>query len=315
MGSPATGEALEVARTAARWLALLESGAATEDDHRRLQHWRNSSSSHEHTWQKAQLLRQRFSGLPADLALATLDRPDLARRAVLKRALGVAALVPATWLVGRQLPVDAWTADLQTATGERRQLTLADGSALQLNTNTAVNIDLIARRLTLVRGELALSVPGSQALTIQMPYGQVGVTQSEVCVRVNERDCRISVFSGVARVQPLHGPELLLREGQQVSLQATGNGPLQAFDVAQPGWRQGVLVAENQPLGEFLRELSRFRPGLLRWAPELDGLRVTGSFRLDNTDSVLALLAASLPVEVVSRTRYWVTLVARKNIA
>lgn len=308
-------EALEVARAAARWLALLESGAATEADHQRLQAWRSSHAQHESTWQKAQLLRQRFADVPAALAMATLDRPDLARRGALKRALGVAALVPAAWLLSRQLPLEVWTADLHTATGERKQLTLADGSNLQLSTDSAVNVDLLARQLILLRGEMALTVPGSSMLTIQSPYGQVMVSSSDVCVRLNERDCRVSVVSGVARVQPLSGAEMLLQEGQQISLHAGGIGPLQAFDAAEPGWREGVLIAENQPLGDFLRELSRFRPGLLRWEPTLETLRVTGSFRLDNTDKVLALLAASLPIEVQSRSRYWVTLVPRKNLA
>ncbi|MGE1115902.1 hypothetical protein ACQJ0K_29855, partial [Priestia megaterium] len=71
-------------------------------------------------------------------------------------------------------------------------------------------------------------------------------------------------------------------------------------------------IAQNQPLGDFLRELRRFRPGLLRWAPELENLRVIGSFRVDDTDRVLSLLAASLPLEVQSRTRYWVTLMPLK---
>ncbi|MCY1425657.1 Protein FecR [compost metagenome] len=75
-----------------------------------------------------------------------------------------------------------------------------------------------------------------------------------------------------------------------------------------------MLLAQNQPLGDFLRELSRYRSGLLRWEPALEALRVTGSFRLDDTDRVLALLAASLPLEVRSRTRYWITLLPRKNI-
>jgi transmembrane sensor len=83
--------------------------------------------------------------------------------------------------------------------------------------------------------------------------------------------------------------------------------------VLAPGWREGVLMAKNQPLGDFLRELSAYRPGVLRWEPELEALRVTGSFRLDDTDRVLALLAASLPLDVHSRTRYWVTLLPRKN--
>jgi transmembrane sensor len=114
-------------------------------------------------------------------------------------------------------------------------------------------------------------------------------------------------------LQPLRGPVFSLRAGQQVSLQAMGAGRLEPFDVLAPGWRDGVLMAQNQPLGDFLRELSTYRPGLLRWEPELESLRVTGSFRLEDTDRILTLLAASLPLEVHRRTRYWVTLLPRKN--
>ncbi|WP_445178329.1 FecR domain-containing protein [Pseudomonas sp. McL0111] len=315
MRAAPTSEAREVARAAAEWLALLEAGEADAEDHARLQSWRSSDSRHEQAWQKAQFLRQRFSQLPSALVMATLDRPDPARRAALKRALGVAALVPAAWLISRQLPLDVWRADLHTGTGEHKRMPLADGSTLQLNTASAVNVDLGARQLTLVRGEMALNVPGSAALTINAPYGRIIVSRSEVCVRLNERDCNVSVVSGSVRLQPLHGPVLVLREGQQVSLQASGAGSVSGFDANMPGWRDGVLTAQNQPLGIFLAELSRYRPGLLRWEPALDSLRVTGSFRLDDTDKVLALLAASLPLEVHSRTRFWVTLTARKNIA
>ena len=307
-------EAREVARAAAQWLALLESGEANEADHSRLKTWRESDSRHENAWQKIQLLRQRFSSLPTELAMATLDRPDLARRAALKRALALAALVPTAWLISRQLPLDVWRADLHTSTGEHKQTLLADGSTLQLNTASAVNVDLTSRELTLVRGEMALNVRGGAALTINAPYGRIIVSRSEVCVRLNERECNVSVLSGSVQLQPLHGPLLQLNAGQQINLQASGAGLVTPYDTKMPGWRDGVLMAQNQPLGDFLRELSRYRPGLLRWDPALENLRITGSFRLDNTDKVLALLAASLPLEVHSRTRFWVTLMPRKNI-
>ncbi|MBC3953745.1 FecR domain-containing protein [Pseudomonas triticifolii] len=310
-----SSEAREVARSAAKWLALLESGGANDDDHVRLQHWRDSCSSHERAWQKAQQLRQRFSGLPTPLAMATLDRPDKARRALLKKALGVATLVPAVWLLGRQLPLDVWRADLHTAIGEHTRLSLADGSTLQLNTDSAVNLDLAARRVTLVRGEIALKVPGSTPLTIEAPYGRVIISRGEVCVRIGENDCQVSVVSGTVQVQPLQGPTLDLQAQQQVSLLRSGAGQISAFDAMLPGWRDGVLTAQNQPLGHFLHELGRYRPGLLRWEPALESLRVTGSFRLDNTDRILSLLAASLPVDVQMRTRYWVTLVPRQKRA
>ncbi|KJZ65265.1 FecR domain-containing protein [Pseudomonas fluorescens] len=312
-GSTPSAEARQAVRAAAQWLALMESGAANDRDRANLQHWRDSHPSHEHAWQKAQLLRQRFTDLPSALAMASLDRPQTSRRTVLKRAVGAVALVPTAWLISRQLPLDVWRADLRTATGEGKKVQLADGSSLQLNTASAVDIDLKNRRLTLVEGEIALNVPGASPLTIQTRFGQVLASQSEVCVRQGQTGCKVSVLKGAVQLQPLRGPVFSLRAGQQVSLQAMGAGRVEPFDVLAPGWRDGVLMAQNQPLGDFLRELSTYRPGLLRWEPELESLRVTGSFRLEDTDRILTLLAASLPLEVHRRTRYWVTLLPRKN--
>ncbi|TFY84863.1 DUF4880 domain-containing protein [Pseudomonas nabeulensis] len=298
----------DVARAAAQWLALLESGAATEGDHAALQHWRDSHPQHEQTWQKAQTLRQRFSDLPQALAMASLDRPQPGRRAVLKRALGLAALVPTAWLISRQLPVEAWRADLRTATGERKRLPLSDGAYVQLNTATAIDIDLAQRRISLLDGELALSVPGRMAMTLRTRYGEVSVSQAEICVRQLADGCRVSVLKGTAQVRDMNGQLATLQQGQQASLKASGMGDWAPFDVSQLGWRDGVLTAQNQPLGDFLRELERYRPGVLRWDPRLEALRVTGSFRLDDTDRILSLLASTLGFEVQARTRYWITL-------
>ncbi|UII69144.1 DUF4880 domain-containing protein [Pseudomonas sp. HN11] len=298
----------DVARAAAQWLALLESGGATERDHAALQHWRDSHPQHEQTWQKAQTLRQRFSDLPQALAMASLDRPQPGRRAVLKRALGTAALVPTAWLVSRQLPLEAWRADLHTVTGERKRIELADGVNLQLNTATAVDVDLAQRRISLVEGELALDVPGTAAMTVQTRYGELRVSQAEVCVRQLAADCLVSVLKGSVQVRDLNGQMATLQGGQQAPLIASGLGAWVPFDVLQLGWRDGVLTAQNQALGDVLRELERYRPGVLRWEPSLESLRVTGSFRLDDTDRILSLLASTLGLKVQTRTRYWVTL-------
>ncbi|MBN2978403.1 FecR domain-containing protein [Pseudomonas lactucae] len=303
----------DVARAAAQWLALLESGTATERDHAALQHWRDSHPLHEHTWQRAQSLRQRFSELPQALAMASLDRPQPGRRAVLKRALGVAALLPTAWLISRQLPIDTWRADLHTATGERKRLPLTDGASLQLNTATAVDVDVAQRRITLVDGELALNVAGAAAMTLHTRYGQLQVSQAEVCVRQLAAGCLVSVLKGAVQVQDLSGNSSTLQGSQQAPLKASGLGAWVPFDVLQLDWRDGVLTAQNQALGDFLRELARYRPGVLRWEPGLETLRVTGSFRLDDTDRVLELLASTLGLEVRARTRYWVSL--RKKLA
>jgi len=304
----------QIAEDAAHFLVLLESGSASADDRARLQRWREQSPHHEQTWQKAQGLRQRFAGLPPELAMASLDRPDSGRRAVLKRALIVAALLPAGWMLAQQAPIAALRADLRTAAGERRDLRLQDGSLLQLDTASALNIDLEqgARLLTLIEGEMALNMAGNvPPMIIQTRQGRVQASGAELCIRQHGDQCLVYVWRGDVELSAQHGQSLRLRSGQQATMSAESISSVRAFDVRQPGWRQGVLSVENQPLGVFLAELSRYRPGILRWQPELERLNVTGTFRLDDTDQILKLLAASLPVQVVSRTRYWVTLSLR----
>jgi transmembrane sensor len=48
----------------------------------------------------------------------------------------------------------------------------------------------------------------------------------------------------------------------------------------------------------------------LRCDPEVANLRITGTFQLGNIENVLAALPRTLPVDVVYRTRYWVTITA-----
>lgn len=204
---------------------------------------------------------------------------------------------------------------MRTAVGERRQALLSDGTLLQLNTDSAVDIELGAGRVALLRGEVAVSVPANLSLTLQVTYGRVVLSEGEACLRLLDEACRVSAIKGSVSLQPLRGPAVMLQAGQQASLQAAGVGPVKAFDAWQLGWREGALRLDDRPLGELLHELRRYRPGVLRWAPELERLRVTGTFRLDNTDRVLALLAASLPLQVQTRTRYWVSLTAREHRA
>lgn len=308
-----TDETRRVARSAARWLALIESGDASEWDHVALQRWRDVHPSHEHAWQRIQALRERFGGLPPELAMASLDRPDPGRRRMLKGVLGFATLAPAAWLVSHELPV--WRADVATRVGEQRRLTLADGSVLDINTDSALNLDAAQRRLTLLHGEVALRMAAGSPFIIQTAQGRATLGAGEICVRQYGDTCQFSLFSGAGQLQADAYDTLALPAGQRLTLRGGRVASTQAFDVAQLGWRDGVLMANDQPLGDFLRELDRYRSGLLRWSPALEGLRVTGSFRLADTDQILDLLAASLPLEVHKRTRYWVNLVPREKIA
>src|SRR5690606_17545393 len=72
-------------------------------------------------------------------------------------------------------------------------------------------------------------------------------------------------------------------------------------------WTQGMLTVVEWRLADFIAELSRYRSGVLRCASSIAELRLSGAFRIDNTDIVLENLSASLPIKVRYLTRYWVS--------
>ncbi|MDF2796581.1 MAG: iron dicitrate transporter FecR, partial [Pseudomonas orientalis] len=75
-------------------------------------------------------------------------------------------------------------------------------------------------------------------------------------------------------------------------------------------WNDGVLSVQKMPLGEFIAEVSRYRPGVVRCSDTVAGLYVFGTYQLADTDQILALIARTLPIRINYRTRYWVNVSA-----
>jgi len=80
---------------------------------------------------------------------------------------------------------------------------------------------------------------------------------------------------------------------------------------AAPAWTRRLLLADNLPLGDFVRELSRYRRGYLGCAPEVAGLRLVGAYPLGDHEAVFAMLEDSLPIKVRHILPWWVTITAR----
>ncbi|MGV2834146.1 hypothetical protein ACNPOQ_10385, partial [Pseudomonas shirazensis] len=76
-------------------------------------------------------------------------------------------------------------------------------------------------------------------------------------------------------------------------------------------WVDGMLVAAQMRLADFLDELSRYRHGRLSCSEQVANLRISGSYPLDDSERILQMLEVALPVSVRRFTRYWVTVERR----
>ncbi len=330
MGSTANARDLpldrQVLRQAAQWLVRLHPGAEPPPEaFRECERWRAQNPEHERAWQRAQLLNDQFSTLPPALARTTLNR-KLSRRKALAAMGAAAAALPAVWFAGRLAPWAAWSAEYRTGTGQRRELRLADGSSVLMNAGSAVDIayDALSRRVLLRAGEILVRTApdrgrpeAARPFAVSSEAGAVRSLDARYTVRQRGAQCRVAVLEGAVEVTPRDVPGQRLRvvAGQCLAFTAQGADALQPAAAGEGEWARGVLVADNMRLADFLEALSHYRPGLLQCDPAVADLRLSGGFQLQDTDKVLALLPATLPVRVVSRSRYWILVEPRSSAA
>ncbi len=305
-----------VALQAAEWFFLLQSGEATAQDHQRWAQWCAARPAHAAAWERAQRVGQTFGGLPPALALPVLARPATVRRRAAAKAMAALLIsAPAGWMAWQHRPGQA---DLRTATGERREVMLADGSRLQLDTASAVEIDFNgALRLVHLRsGAIHIQTAADSQATarpfvVVTAQGRVRALGTRFSVRQDSAHTVVAVQEHAVELRPAqsHGLALVLQAGQQARISAGNAGPVQAADLHADSWTRGVLRVRDMRLQDFAAELARYRPGILHCDPAVAELRISGAFQLADTTPVLDSLPKALPVEVLYRSRYWVTLV------
>jgi len=216
----------------------------------------------------------------------------------------------------RYLPIDYWLADQRTATGEQRTIRLDDGTLINLNTHSAVDVrfDDKQRRVILQEGEILIETGHGDArpFIVETREGRMRALGTRFLVKREEQGTRLSVLQSAVAAHPQSSPEeQVLREGQQMLIRSDGLGPIVALNLGADAWTRGMLVVDNARLEDLVREIGRYRPGLLGVAPEVADLRITGSFPLQNTDLALSALLPTLPVQIEHRTQWWVTVAAK----
>lgn len=332
--SPALDPA--IIREAANWLVRLHSGEAGPAELEAFERWRRTGPDHERAWERAERLSAKFGAVSPALGVPVLTRRDAAhrasnRRAVLKTLAVLGVLAPAGWL-GARLWADEAGDVYHAAVGEHRRIALADRSVVQLNTAThlAVHYADDARVLHLRQGEIYIET----APDFRSPARPFLVDTRQG--RLRALGTRFTVRALATGGQPVTALTVL-EHRVEISLKATGErrivgagetarfsdrafesvkrtspdaGPTAPVSADAPGWTRGMLQADDMRLDAFVAELSRYRSGIVRCDPEVAGIKVSGVFMLGDTDHILDIIGQTLPVRVVRRTGYWVTVTA-----
>jgi transmembrane sensor len=294
---------------AARWFVRLQEPAMDLKEYRRFEAWLDEHPQHRDEFQLLQGLWTAADLVPAKRLQALCETPPTHRRRSLLARYAVAASVAAVALglglfSGLNHPA-TYTAEFSTALGERRHVALPDGSVIDLNSRSRVQVryEQDRRGIELTEGEAMFSVEhdSSRPFVVEAGSGKVTVTGTRFDVRRDLSQTRVAVEQGTVKVQG-QGPDVVsLTAG--LGTQINAQGQVAAAYTVNPAeltaWRSGKLVFNNASLSEVAAEVSRYRDKPLTVANDNVGhLRLTSVFKSDNTDALLKALPSILPVAV-----------------
>ncbi|RMQ50666.1 Regulatory protein [Pseudomonas cichorii] len=291
---------------AAAWLALMNDDAVSNADRQALDAWRQADPRHALALARMQALWGSFDevpGAPGRVALQqTFTRSGAKASSRGLQVLGLLAVLIGGWMSVERLPV--WMADQHTNVGERREFLLADGSQVQLNSDSAVDVkfDGRQRELELLRGELWVEVAkdAQRPFVVRTDQGTITALGTRFLVRRGPEGTTVSVLeSAIAAkannpdvVRVATGQQALLKDGVVQAPRSIGRGDPEA-------WTRGVLKVDDRPLVEVLQTLADYRQGIVHFdSRQLEGMRVSGVFRLDDSDAALAALSDNLPIRI-----------------
>jgi transmembrane sensor len=316
-------------REAAQWFAQLGSGAATERDCRDWNAWLDAHPDHRWAWRQVEALQGRLQSVPGKLSAATFriaasdagsDRRRVSRRNALKGLGAVLVCGSAVALGAQGARRRGWFDDYRTAVGERREIILADGSTLILNTDTAVDVDFAPdRRLVRLRtGEILIEtaadpVPMQRPFIVETTQGDIRALGTRFTVRQYGGWTDVTVLQDAVEIRPAAAAwnAAIVQAGRQAGFSAGEIRPPRPAADPQAAWTRGMLIADDWRLADLVVEIGRYRPGWLICDPAVADLRISGAFPIQDTDVALAAIERALPVRTVRRTRYWVDIEPR----
>lgn len=304
---------------AAAWLVRLHAGDLDRAGQEALNRWRRERPEHEKAWQAAESLAGTLRTIPPAIGMRALASRRQAQRRRVVKALALLLAAPATGWLGWQHSQAPFDAGLRTATGERREIRLADGSRLFLNSATVADIEFTAdrRQIVLHAGEILVetapdTVRPARPFVVATRHGLIRALGTRFTVRRDGSRSQVGVLEHAVEIRPFADlPARRLDAGQWTAFDTASYGQVSPLAPGSDAWVRGNLIADRQRLQDFLAELERHRPGRLRCAPEVADLRISGVFQLDDSDRILAILEENLPIRISRHSRYWVNVHAR----
>lgn len=289
----------DIEQTAAQWLAREDRGLDVEEA-LALEGWLATDTLNrvawlrlKASWQRADRLSSLKGPSPAALPTPAWRRP--AALAAMAAALVLA--VTGAWWELRPATEQVYATDV----GKLQDVRLADGTRMELNTDTRVRTDVTAARriVTLDSGEAYFDVvhDANRPFTVYAGNRRITDLGTKFSVFRNGDDVRVTVREGRVKVDVLDRAAAATPVVAEAGHMVVAKGS-EALVLARPpedidnglSWRSGMLVFSQQTLGEAADQFNRYNNKKIVVEGAARRIRIGGSFKADNVDVFVLLL-------------------------
>ncbi|NIJ17753.1 FecR family protein [Sphingobium vermicomposti] len=199
--------------------------------------------------------------------------------------------------------------------GERKEIALADGSHVTLDTDSAVSVRLAddERRLVLLKGRASFAVAHDPQRPFRVTSGMMTVTAigTDFDVSAVGKDRTVTLVHGRVSVETSYAQgrqkpqRTMLSPGEQITMTADGAmGRPTAVDAASmTAWREGRLEFTRASVADAVAEANRYSARKIRLVDAgLGSRQLEGSFRVGQMDAFANALCAFFDLKIVRRT-------------
>ncbi len=312
----------KTADEAGRWDARLRAPDCTAAERADFAAWCDADPLHRAAFERLQTIvaTLRHDRSRADVR-ALRDEALHAMGTRRRHRMAWAAAVASVMVVGAALAVRFAGAEIYaTGIGERSTFTLADGSTVELNAQSRIQVHYSEsqRRVELVKGQVLFNVAKntSRPFVVRAGNRNIVAVGTRFDVRLDPGSVQVTLIEGKVRVEQQSAQRqdaVLLTPGKQL-LARSGRAPsVRSIDVAKvTGWHDGRIFLDDLPLAEAVAEMNKHSavqiivddPALAQW-------RVSGMFRAGGQEAFVNALEEYFPVAVQHRGGQTISLTAR----
>ncbi|HSK39419.1 MAG TPA: FecR domain-containing protein, partial [Arenibaculum sp.] len=230
-----------------------------------------------------------------------------ASRVSRRTSFRIAASVAAAAVLGAAAwPVFDGAEVYRTGMGERRQITLTDGSTVSLDSASRVKVRYTAdaRRLTLLRGQARFDVAQNAARPFSVDAGdrRVVATGTAFNVEILGRAVNVTLLEGSVVVAPAKASAaspVPLIAGQQLMANLGAVPQVEPVKIEDAtAWQRGKVVLDNVPLEQAALRVNRYSDRKVVVGDEAAAaLTVSGVFQAGDPETFARAMAQYLRLE------------------